>query len=152
MTTFTRNRQRVTDTSGVLLFLEMDDPAFSGPVQIVADNKDWVSNGVTYLGIQFGFKLPDDNSGQSPRTQLVMGNVGRGITEELEKLGPGATIMATLKLADRSDPDTITRTYVLPMTNVSASGATVSAQLGVDHIMRQQAVRIRANAQTVGRP
>lgn len=149
---FTEHRQRVSDPHGILLFLELDDPAFSGPVQIVADTQDWVSNGVTYLGIPFGFKLPDDNSGQSPRTQLVMGNVGRGVTEELEKLGPGATLMATLKLADRSDPDTITRTYVLPLTNVSASGAVVSAQLGVDHLMRQQAVRIRANAQTVGRP
>lgn len=149
---FTRNRQRVTDTDGVLMFLEMEDPAFSGPVQIVADTQDWTSNGVTYLGIPFGFKLPNDQSGQSPRTQLVMANAGRGVTEELEKLGPAATLMATLKLADRSDPDTIYRTYVLPLTNVKAGGPVITAQLGVDHLMRQQAVRIRANAQTVGRP
>lgn len=149
---FTENRQRRSDTSGILLFLTVEADSFTGPLNIVADTQDWTSNGTLYTGVPFGFKLPDDTAGQSPRAQLVMSNVGRGVTEELERLSPNETVMATLQIADRSDPDTIQSTYYLPITGVSASGAVVTAQAGVDFLMRQQAVRIRANGETVARP
>ena len=149
---FTENRQRTRDTSGILLFLEVAADSFTGPLRIVADTQDWTSNGVTYVGVPFGFKLPDDTAGQAPRAQLVMSNVGRGVTEELELLGPNEVPMAKLMIADRSDPDTIQSTYFLPISRVSASGALVTADCGVDFLMRQQAVRLRANGQTVARP
>lgn len=149
---FTENRQRTRDKSGILLFLEVTADSFTGPLKIVADTQDWVSNGVTYVGVPFGFKLPDDTAGQAPRAQLVMSNVGRGVTEELELLGPNEVPMAKLMIADRSDPDTIQQTYYLPISRVSASGAVVTADCGVDFLMRQQAVRLRANGQTVARP
>lgn len=152
MTDFTEARQRVSDPSGVLLFLEVTADSFTGPLRIVADTQDWTSNGVDYVGVPFGFKLPDDTSGQSPRAVLTMSNVGQGVTEELERLSAGEIPRCKLMVADKSDPDTITKTYNLPMVGVSASGATVTAQLGVDYLMRQQAVRIRANAETVARP
>ena len=152
MTDFTRNRQRVADTNGVLLFLTVEADSFTGPLEVVADTQDWESNGVTYTGVPFGFTLPDDVPGQSSRAQLVMSNVGRGVSEELERLGPNEMVTATFRIADRSDPDTIVSTFVLPMTSVSVSGAQVTAQCGVDFIMRQQAVRIRAGAETVARP
>jgi hypothetical protein len=74
------------------------------------------------------------------------------VSEELELLGPGEVPDCLLEIADRSDPDTIAKSFPIPMTNVSVSGATVTANLGVDYLMRGQAVRIRAGAQTVARP
>ncbi len=152
MTDFTRNRQRVADTSGILMFLTVEADSFTGPLEIVADTQDWVSNGVTYVGVPFDFTLPDDVPGQSARAQLVMSNVGRGVSEELELLGPNETVTATFRLADRSDPDTIVATMPIPLTAVSVSGAQVTAQCGFDHLDRQQAVRIRAGVETVARP
>lgn len=152
MTDFTERRQRVTDTDDILLLLEVTADSFTGPLYLAADTQDWESNGVTYVGAPFGFKLPDDTAGQSPRAQLVMANAGRGVSEELERLGPNETPIATLRVTDKSDPDTIFQTYILPITVVSASGAQVTAQCGVDFLMRQQAVRLRANGQTVARP
>lgn len=152
MTTFTRNRQRVADTDGILLFLSVEADSFTSTLNLVADTQNWTSNSVEYIGVPFGFTLPDDVQGQSSRAQLTLSNVGRGVSEELELLGPNETVTATLRVADRSDPDTIVSTFVLPMTSVSVSGAQVSAQCGVDFIMRQQAVRIRAGVETVARP
>lgn len=152
MTDFLTNRHRQRDKSGMLLFLTVEADSFSAPLEIVADTQDWTSNGVTYTGAPFGFTLPDDVAEQSPRAQLVLANPGRGISEEMERVQGGEQVWATVRIADRSDPDAIWATYPMPLTNVRLSGPLVQAQAGWDHIMRGQAVRILANAQTVGRP
>ncbi len=149
MSTFTERKQRVTDPSGTLLFLSISAPSFAEPLRIVNDTQDWVSQGIPYLGVPFSFKLPDDTRGQSPRAQLVLDNVGRGISEDLEALGPNELMMARLMVSDRADPNVYERDFYLPVTSISVSGATASAQCGVDFLMRQQAVRLRANPFTL---
>lgn len=143
--TFTERKQRVTDTSGLLLFLEIGAPSFLDTLRIVNDTQDWISNGLTYLACPFGFKLPDDNAGQTPRAQLVIDNIGLGMTQDLEALQPNELVMCRLMISDRADPNAYERTYRLPMTMASASTGQVTAQLGVDFLMRQQSVRLRAN-------
>lgn len=147
--TFQERRQRVTDTTGLLLFLQVTHPNFTGPMYVVNDTQNWTSNGIEYIGIPFRFKLPDDTAGQTPRAVLEMDNVGRGMTEELERLGPNALVMARLMISDRANPNQIERTLFLPMTHVSCSGALATAQCGADFLMRQQAVRLRGNAFTL---
>lgn len=149
MSTFTERKQRVTDTSGTLLFLSVTAPSLPAPLRIVNDTQDWVSQGVEYLGVPFSFKLPDDTRGQSPRAQLVLDNVGRGISEDLEALAPNELMMARFMLSDRADPNVYERDYYIPVTSILVAGATASAQCGVDHLMRQQAVRLRANPFTL---
>jgi len=145
MTTFLERRQRVTDTSGTLLFLEVSAPSFAETLRIVNDTRDWTSNGLLYIGVPFGFKLPDDVAGQTPRAVLTLENVGRGITDDLETLGPQDVVTAKLKISDRADPNVIERVYILPMTQVSVNTKTATAQCGYDSLMRQQAVRLRYN-------
>lgn len=145
MNTFLERRQRVTDTAGTLLFLEVSAPSFAGTLRIVNDTQDWTSNGVLYIGVPFGFKLPDDVAGQTPRAVLTLDNIGRGITDDLESLGPQDTVTARLKISDRADPNVIEREYILPMTSVSVNTKTATAQCGYDALMRQQAVRLRYN-------
>lgn len=149
MSTFTERKQRVTDTSGTLLFLSITAPSLPGPLRIVNDTQDWVSQGVVYMGVPFSFKLPEDTRGQSPRAQLVLDNVGRGISEDLESLGPNELMMARLMVSDRAQPNVYEKDYYLPVTKVTVSGATATAQCGVDYLMRQQAVRLRANPFTL---
>ena len=149
MSTFLERRQRVTDTAGMLLFMDISAPSFSGPMRVVNDTQDRVSRGITYVGIPFGFKLPDDVAGQTPRAQLVMANVGTGITSELERLQPGELVLARLMVSDRANPDAWAQTLYLPMTQVSVSGTQATAQCGVDFLMRQQAVKLRANPFTL---
>lgn len=152
MSEFLRNRQRVHDKSGVLLFLTVDAPSFTDPLEIVADTQDWTSNGVTYTGAPFGFTLPDDVAGQAPRAQLVLANPGRGISDQMERVQGGEVIWTTLRVADRSDADTYWAEYPMPLTNVSLAGPLVTAQAGWDAIDSGQAVRIITGPQTVARP
>lgn len=145
MTSFLERRQRVTDTAGTLLFLEVSAPSFADTLRIVNDTRDWTSNGVLYIGVPFGFKLPDDVAGQTPRAVLTLDNIGRGITQDLESLQPYDVVQARLMISDRANPDAIERTYILPMTSVSVNTKTATAQCGYDSLMRQQAVRLRYN-------
>ena len=145
MTDFQRRRQRVTDTQSELLLLEISAPSIPDTLRIVNDTRDWTSNGLTYLACPFGFKLPDDTAGQTPRAQLVIDNVGLGMTQDLESLQPNEMVMCVLRLTDRANPNVYERTYRLPMTMASASTGQVTAQLGTDFMMRQQAVRLRYN-------
>jgi len=145
MSSFTERRQRVTDTTGTLMLLEVSAPSFAEVLRIVNDTQDWTSNGVVYTGVQFGFKLPDDVSGQAPRAQLVLSNVGRAITEDLERLAPGELVTARMMITDRADPNVIEQDHYLPMTSVSVNPQTATAACGVDYLTRQQAVRLRFN-------
>ena len=142
--TFTERRQRVTDTAGVLVLLELSAPSFAATLRLVNDNVDCVSNGETYVGFPFRFTLPDDTAGTVPRAQLELDNVGRDMTGDLEALPPNTIITATVKITDRADPDVIQMEIPLPMTNVSVTPTLITAQCGVDYLMRQQAVRLRA--------
>lgn len=149
MSTFIERRQRITDTAGTLMLLAISAPSFPDTLRIVNDTKNWTSGGLEYIGLPFGFKLPDDVSGQTPRAQLVIDNVGRGMTEDLERLAPGELVTATLLITDRADPNVIEASYYLPMTQVSVNSQTATAQCGVDFLMRQQAVQLRANPFTL---
>ena len=145
MSTFLERRQRGTDATGTLLFLEVSAPSFAETLRIVNDTQDWTSNGVLYIGVPFGFKLPDDVSGQAPRAVLTLDNIGRGITDDLESLQPYDVVRAKLMISDRADPNVIERTYILPITQVSVNTRTATASCGYDALMRQQAVRLRYN-------
>lgn len=141
--TFRERHQRVTNTAGELLLLEINSPAFTGPLRAVNDTQNWTSNGIEYIGVPFGFTLPDDVPGQSSKATLEMTNVGTGMADELERWTPGTPVMARLQITDRANPNVIERQWYLPLEGVSVNNGTVSARLGVDSLMRQQAVRLR---------
>lgn len=141
--------QRVTDADGVLVLLEMSAPSFGATLRLVNDTRDWISGGQTYIGFPFRFKAPNDVAGVVPRAQLEIDNVGREMTADLEGLQPNEIITATVKIADKADPDTIFQSIPLPVTRVSVTPAVVTADCGVDYIMRQAAVKLRGNPHTL---
>lgn len=143
--TFRERRQRVTDPTGVLLLLELSAPSIPVPLRLVNDTRDWISNGDTYNGFPFQLTLPEDTNGSTPTMQIRIDNVGRGISEDLEGLGPNEIVTAKVKITDRSDPDVIEREFTLPLTRVSITGTTATASAGVDYLMRQQVTRLQYN-------
>lgn len=149
MTIFHERNQRVTDVVSHVELLEITNPSFSGPMRICNDVQDFVSQGVPYIGLPFGFTLPEDQSGSAPRMKLAMDNVGRGISDELERLLPGTTTMARLIVVARDTPDVHEHVYWMPMTGVSVSGTTAQATCGVDELMRQAACKQVANPFTL---
>lgn len=149
MSVFQERNRRLTNTVGHVELLEITNPSFTEPMRIANDVQDWVSQGLSYIGIPFGFTLPDDVSGQAPRMKLAMDNVGRGISDELERLTPGSITMAKLIVIARDTPDVHEHVFWLPLTQVSISGATAQATAGVDELMRQAATKQIANPFTL---
>jgi len=149
MSVFQERNRRVTNTVGHVELLEITNPSFSEPMRIANDVQDVVSQGVSYIGIPFGFTLPDDVSGQAPRMRLAMDNVGRGISDELERLQPGSVTMARLIIVARDTPNVHEHVFWLPLTQVSISGATAQATASVDELMRQAACKQIANPFTL---
>ena len=149
MSKFHERNQRITNDVGHVELLEISNPSFTGPMTIANDTVDWVSQGVTYTGIPFGFTLPDDVSGQSPQMKLSMVNVGRGITNELERLLPGTETMARLILIARDTPNVHEHVFWLPLVNVSINGAMAQATASVDARNRQSACKQIANPFTL---
>lgn len=139
--TFRENNQRITNPSGPIELLEITNPSFSESMRIANDSSDWLSQGLTYIGIQFGFKLPEDVSGGQPRLSLTMPSVGTGVTDELERILPGSRTMAKLIIADRANPDIHEHVFWLPLTNVQVTPTSASATAGVDEWMRQAACK-----------
>lgn len=142
--TFLERRQRLGDDKSELWLLEISAPSIPEVLRMVNDTQNWVSNGQTYLGCQFGIKPPDDTKGQTPRGQLVIENVGLGITQDLEGMPANEKLRCRLLLTDRANPHAYQRVYRLPLTLVSATTGQVTAALNVDSRMRQQAMRRRA--------
>lgn len=149
MTLFHARNQRVNNPIGHVELLEITNPGFSGPMCIANDVVDWVSQGRVYIGIHFGFSLPDDVIDQAPRMRLAMDNVGRGMSDELERLHPGSTTMARLIIVARDTPDQHEHVYWLPITQVSINGTVAQATCSVDALMRNAACKQIANPFTL---
>lgn len=149
MSVFQERNRRLTNTVGHVELLEITNPSFTEPMRIANDVQDWVSQGQSYIGIPFGFTLPEDVSGSAPRMRLAMDNVGRGISDELERLQPGSVTMARLIVVAKDTPDVHEHVYWLPLTQVSISGATAQATASVDELMRQAATKQISNPFTL---
>lgn len=147
--TFRENNQRITNPSGPLELLEISNESWAEPKRIANDSDDWVSQGQVYLGVPFGYRLPEDVQNGSPRMQLAMSNVGLDLTSDFESIQPGTRTMAKLIIIDRAQPDVHLHVYWLPITSVNCTPSEVSATASVDEVMRQPACRQVANPHTL---
>ncbi|MBS3018533.1 hypothetical protein DJFAAGMI_01265 [Comamonas sp. PE63] len=149
MTDFRTRNQRLTDEVGHIELLEVSNPGFSETMRICNDAQDFVSRSQSYIGLPFRFTLPDDIAGQAPRMRLSMDNVGRGVSDELERLRPGTTTMARLIIVARDQPDVHQHVYWLPIASVTINGAAAQAVCSVDALMRRAACQQMANPHTL---
>ncbi len=76
------------DTQGPLMLLEVSAPSMPEVLRIVNDNVNWTSNGREFIAAPFGFQLPTMSVDRHRGAQLVIDNIGRALTEDLEGLAP----------------------------------------------------------------
>ena len=142
---FLESTQRVTNTDGMLMLLELKSASMTEPERYACDNieGEHIYQGKSYANVPFAFKMPESVPGSTGRAQLVVDNVGRGISELLESLQPNEVLMGKFILCRRVYPLVAARQWYLPVTNVSVGGATATADAGADFLMRQKGVKIR---------
>lgn len=145
---FRANRQRVTDTSGVLALLRIESASFGAPFLLANDTQSWVSNGDTYIGFPFAVKLPNDKDGENAVLELEIDNLGFDLTAELESKAPGVPVRGTLILADRATPNIHDFRFSGELINVSGSQETINAQISNAHKLDRSVTLLRHNPQT----
>lgn len=140
--TFLADAQRVT-RDGMLCFLELRSNSFSDVLRLVDDNQNHMLGGLEYTGFPFGFTPPSDQSSTAAQIKLVISNVGRSITEELETVQPNTRVTAVVKLVDRRRPQEVATQWRVPLSNVTVDMATATATCGNFQFFKQQASRLR---------
>lgn len=149
MTEFRKQVQGLSDPEGLVALLELSNPNFSETMRVANDVEDFVSNGVTYVGIPFSYRRPDDSTGEHPTMSLTIDNVGTAITEELEALLPNDDTYAKLIFVSRARPDKHEHIFWLPVVAISVTQTTATASASVMQRMQQKAGKLVANPFTV---
>lgn len=140
--------QKVDDSGGVQALLKIDHASLSAPVRLVNDTRPLTTLGDTFQALPFRVTLPNDKAREMPRARLQMDNVGRELTAELERLPPGAALMATLVVVHRSTPGVVDYQFKAPLSGVRVDMASVSAVMGPDDLMRRPATLRRFDPST----
>lgn len=135
--------QSTSDSNGLLELLTLEGDSLSAPIYIVNDTRSWTIGGITYTAFPFRIKLPGQAQKENPRATLVLDNVGRELTDELEALSPGDTLVATCRLVNRATPTVVDAEFVSALSGISVTTALVTASMGPDDVMRQSAIRVR---------
>jgi hypothetical protein len=141
-TGFQAHLQGVNRADPELILLEISHADLATPIRVCNDTQDLTSGGNLYVAMPFEFTLPDD-SGDNPRAELVMANVGRELMAPLEAAGGGQGATCRVRVVRRSLPNNYEIDITVVLGVVIADPLTVRAQLGYDLLLDWAAVGIR---------
>lgn len=79
----------------------------NGPLRVVNDLQNLVSNGQTYTAFPFQVTLPDDLEDGLPKIRLVLDNIDRSIVTAIRSIPPSSPPAVQVDLVLASTPDTI---------------------------------------------
>ncbi len=131
----------------VLAALEIRHPAITDPVRVVSHTTPITIGRHRYDALGFMLRLADDVEGRAPSAELVLDNVGRDLTQWIERAGgaAGATCRVMLVLAARR---AIEWEAVLDVLHVRYDDERVTVTLGYDPLLDRDAVAVRYDPET----
>ncbi len=103
-----RNLSRASD----LFALTITHPDIADDIHLVADNMNMTIDGVEFQALAFRAVPPSFQEGEVPRAVLEIDNVGRELTEWVEKTGGGRGAMMTVMQVMR-DPQVTAEGHVI---------------------------------------
>jgi len=139
--------EQVQRTSGLQLMplLEISCDLFPDVVRLAAVNQATpvVSNGNSYICFPFDFQLPQDSNGLASQMTLTIGNVGGDLMSDLEAWQPGHPLKSKLLLVDPLNPDTIFKTFFIPMSAIVVTPTAITATCGNQIFLQQKSSKLR---------
>lgn len=123
-----------------LVLLEITHPTLTSPIRVVNDTQDITCNQNFYIAYPFRFIPPDDFENQSPKATLSIDNTGKDLMYWIETSGGGSGSLVKIMSIMRSQPDLIEWDITLELSNVRASMAEISADLGYENLYSRSAV------------
>lgn len=133
--------------------VRLEHPDLPEPARIVNDVRPAVVDGHRYAKTRFGLRLADDVEGQAPRAELSVVNIGRELTQWVERAnataeGATATLLELLRNRDpASEAATVEWSTTMDVAHCGA-GELVTVRLGYDATLNQPAVRVRHDPRT----
>ena len=82
-----------------------------GPLRLVSNLQDAVSNGNTYTAFPFQVVLPGEHEDTIPRLRLVVDNVDQRIIAAIRAIPPGTPPMVQVDFILASQPDVVEATF-----------------------------------------
>ena len=131
-----------------IILLEITHPGLTVPVRVVNDTQNITSNGNEFIACAFRCTLPDDLENQLPKASLSVDNVGKELMYWIETSGGGQGSQARFIQVMRSRPNQIEWEITMSLSNVKATVAEVSADLGYTNIFSRPAIAMRYDAFT----
>jgi len=79
----------------------------NGPLRVVNDLQDFVSNGLTYTAFPFQVTLPADGEDGRTSLRLVLDNIDRTVVQAIRSIPPSSTPTVQVDLVLASQPDVV---------------------------------------------
>lgn len=115
-----------------LVLLRIIHPALSEDIQVVCNDEDIVSNGLTYTGLFFQVDLPSDDDSSGEFT-IRMDNVSREVIDAVNAVTSKPSATLAVILAD--DPDNYVATFDAVAVSFDADPLEVSATFRADDLL-----------------
>jgi Domain of unknown function (DUF1833). len=110
----------------------------NGPLRLVNDLQDFVSDGQTYTALPFQITLPNEGEDARPQLRLVLDNVDRQIVQAIRGIAPGTPPVVQVDLVLASTPDVVDISFPnLTLRNVDYDQFVVSGALSLDEDDRE---------------
>ena len=143
-----RRAQRALAPADVILTaLEITHPDVTDPVRVVNDAVNRTIEGNTYTALRFQPRLVNDPESGIPRAEIAIDNVGRALTQWVERSegGAGAQCRVLQVIAGEDTPqyDVSLGVQAMPVRN-----SEVRVVLGHADLFGRRAVRLRHDPET----
>ena len=131
-----------------LTALEITHLDLNTPIRVVNNTENITIEGNEYIALRFDAVFADDQQGQVPRAQIRIDNVGRALTEPLDRIGGGAgAAIRAMQVMRDADPKVIEWEVTMDLAGVTVNQLEVTATLGFDPLLSRAAVTLRHDPQ-----
>jgi len=135
-------KEKTGSTSGEepVYLLEITHPQLAQPVRVVRDTDNLVSNGNTFIALDFDIALPDDVQGKLPRAPIRIDNIGRELTQWLDGSKGGKGAQVRIMQVMRSAPDLIEYEITTDLLRVRQDGGYINGEVGYEDTLNVPAL------------
>lgn len=132
-----------------IVIIDLMAPTFSEPARFVADTQGLtLPDGTSYTALPLEIKLPSD-SAKNSNAQLQIDNIGRVLTDEIEKSNGMTGGTCRIRTLFRDDLNTVIQDYVMNTTSCDLDVTKVTLSLGFEDLLNRPAVRIYYRPETM---
>lgn len=143
-----RNVLTTSADEPLLAAIEITHPDLEVPARFVNDTADITIEGNTFFACRFDLTLPDDQDEQVPQARLEVDNIGRDLTQWLERSQGGAGAKCRMIMVLRSAPSNIEFDMILDLTGLEITNFRVTGDLGFKNTLMQSGVTVRFDPTT----